>query len=173
MKVQTAAVKKAPSVIQDIENQHSEVIIPNKKYVKTLLEKLSDIKGNLGNMEYNHYKNGIQNILNDGDFDDPEEIIESVHELIKKYIYGSDTKVSSSDWNKLEKYIRDAGYSEVPVKAGDIITPYKTYFDRPIPAVGGTSNTIKQIQQKPFIITYEDNGQQEILKLCGKCTYYK
>lgn len=161
------SVQKAPVTAA------SRSIIPDEDYVRTLLEKLSEIKDNLGNPEYDYCRKAFQNILNNGDFDDGEEIIGAVHGTIKKYIYGSDTKVSASDWIALEKYIEEAGYVEIPVKVGDDITPYKSYFERPIPASGGAPNTIKQVQQKPFVLTYEDCGEKETIKLCGKCTYYK
>ena len=151
----------------------SKVIIPNKAYVEKLVSNLSTIKNHLGKWEYESYQKGLQQILRTDDFEDGEEIMNDVHELIKKYIYGSDTKVSIDDWQKLEQYIEQAGYIAVPVKAGDNITPYRSYFDRPIPASGGTPNTIKQIQLKPFALTYEDCGEKETLKLCGKCTYFK
>ena len=137
------------------------------------MSNLSTIKNHLGKWEYESYQKGLQQILRTDDFEDGEEIMNDVHELIKKYIYGSDTKVSIDDWQKLEQYIEQAGYIAVPVKAGDNITPYRSYFDRPISANGGTPNTIKQIQLKPFALTYEDCGEKETLKLCGKCTYFK
>ena len=177
-------------ILEDLESRYSEcfqsqeessieatisedVVIPDETYVEKLLYNLSTIKNHLGDWEYESYQKKLQNILQDGDFEDGEEIMNDVHELIKKYIYRSDTKVSSDDWQKLEQYIEQAGYVAVPVKAGDNITPYRSYFDRPIPASGGTPNTIKQIQLKPFALTYEDCGEKETLKLCGKCTYFK
>ena len=151
----------------------SKVIIPDKAYVKKLLSNLLTVKNSLGKWEYDCCQKGLQEILDNGDFDDGEEIMCAIHELIKKYIYGSDTKVSAEDWQNLEKYIDNAGYVAVPVKAGDSVSPYKLYFDRPIPAAGGVAGTIKQIQQRPFTLTYEDCGEKDTLKLCGKCTYFK
>ena len=151
----------------------TRTLVPNESYVRRLLTNLSNIEGHLGDYEFARCKKGFQNILNDGDFDDGEEIMDSVHSLINNYIYGSDSKVSQSDWVKLEKYLEDAGYEAVNVKSGDDIAPYRTLFDRPIPASGGTPNTIKQVQLCPYILTYEDCGVKETLKLCGKCTYYK
>ncbi len=149
-----------------------KIIIPDAEYVKMLISNLSMIKNELGVPEYRHYAEALHNLLDD-DFEDSEEIMGTVHGLIEKYIYGSDTKVSASSWTELEKYIISAGYVPVPVKAGDDVTKYRSYFSRPIPAAGGPENTIKQIQLQPYILTYEDNGEKETLKLCGKCTYYK
>lgn len=163
-------VATKPSVFKFVP---TNVITPDETYVKKLLSGLLKIKENLGSWEYKSCSDGLKKLLDEGDFEDGEEIMNAVHELIKKYIYGSDTKVSASDWDKLEKYIIDAGYSPVPVKAGDNIYHFRGYFDRPIPANGGTPDTIKQIQLKPFVLTYEDCGEKEELKLCGKCTYYK
>ena len=150
-----------------------KIVIPNESYVRKLSDNLMNLRDCLGSWEFNNCRKELEKLLNEGDFDDGEEIINFVHELIKKYIYGSDTKVSASQWEKLEKYIEDAGYIPVSVKAGDDIKLYKSYFDRPIQANGGIPNTIKQIQLKPFILTYEDCGKKETVKLCGKCTYYK
>ena len=151
----------------------NDAVIPDKTYVDKLLSGLHTIKDNLGKWEYDCCKKELQEISCNGDFDDAEEIMCAVHELIKKYIYGSDTKVSAEDWQNLEKYLESAGYVAVPLKAGDSVSPYKLYFDRPIPAAGGVSGTIKQIQQRPFTLTYEDCGEKDTLKLCGKCTYFK
>ena len=151
----------------------AKVIIPNQNYVRTLLSNLLSIQNCLGSVEYEHCQKKLQDILENGDFEDYEEIMSAVHEIIRKYIYESNTKVSAEEWKQLEKYIENAGYVAVPVKAGDIITPYRTYFERPIPASGGIVNTIKKIQLKPFVLFYEDSGEKEMVKLCGKCTYYK
>ncbi|MDE6832773.1 MAG: hypothetical protein K2J39_00780, partial [Ruminococcus sp.] len=159
--------------IKPPENKPSLIVVPDKKYIRKLIDNLNDIKGHLGEWEFQQYKKGLETLTDTGDFEDSEEIIFSVHELIKKYIYGSDTKVSLSDWEKLEKYIENAGYKPVPVRAGDNITSYKSYFERPIQAQGGVPDTIKQIQLKPFILTYEDDGETATIKLCGKCTYYR
>lgn len=167
---------KKENVCEDTDetNLPSDVIIPNKEYVKKIKKDLSKLTNVLGDFEFRKYDEGLENILKHGDFDDGEEIMSSIHELIKKYIYGSDTKVSSSDWKKLEKHLEKAGYISVEIKAGDDISDYKAYFERPIPANGGVSNTIKQIQLKPYTLRFFDGEQiREELKLCGKCTYYK
>ena len=177
-------------ILEDLESRYSEcfqsqeessiettisedVIIPNKAYVEKLVSNLSTIKNHFGDWEYKSYQKRLQQILREDDFEDGEEIMNAVHELIKKYIYGSDTKVSIGDWQKLEQYIEQAGYVAVSVKEGDNIKPYRSYFDRPIPASGGMPNTIKQIQQKPYSLKYRDGDEISELKLCGKCTYFK
>lgn len=175
----TPIPKSTTSVIPKIqkssvhEADYANVITPNEEYVEKLQQNVSEIKGHLGEWELKNYQEGLKKILTQGDFDDGEEIIGEIHELIKKYIYGSDTKVSATDWDILEKYIINAGYTPVPVKSGDDITPFKSYFDRPIPANGGIPNTIKQIQLRPFVLMYDDCGEKEEIKLCGKCTYYR
>lgn len=148
-------------------------IIPDERYVKRLISDLSDIENALGKYEYSKLKSGLQEILNNGDFEDAEEIMMDVHELIKKHVYGSDSKVDFSEWKVLEQYIRKAGYIAVSIQPGDSIEPFKTYFDRAIGADGGKKNTIKQIQLSPYTISYFDGEQSSDLKLCGKCTYYK
>ena len=165
----TPPIQKSPVRKADSAN----VITPNEEYVKRLQQNTSKIIGHIGEWELKSYQEGLKKILTQGDFDDGEEIMGAIHELIKKYIYGSDTKVSATDWIYLEKYVVCAGYTPVSVKPGDNISSFKSYFDRPIPADGGVSNTIKQIQLKPFVLTYEDCGEKDELKLCGKCTYYK
>ncbi|MDE6834911.1 MAG: hypothetical protein K2J39_11810 [Ruminococcus sp.] len=153
--------------------QDEDVVLPDRKYVEKLIEELWKIKNNFGDYEFEKCLKGLKEILEKDDFDDAEEIIFSVHELIEKYIYGSDTKVSASDWKKLENYIENAGYKPVPVKIGDDITPYKVYFNRPIVAKGGTVNKIRHIQLQPFVLKYMNDDTIETIKLCGKCTYYK
>ena len=147
-------------------------IIPDKKYVMGLISNLSLLKGNLGAVEYNCYEKELLELKDEGEFDDAEEIMTTVHELIEKYIYGSDTKVTVEAWKYLEKYIEKAGYKAVKIKPGDDVTPYRTYFSRPIAASGGIPNTVKNIQLQPYILTYRYGGTEETLKLCGKCTYY-
>ena len=167
---------KLEKVLEKIDetNLPSDVIIPDKEYVKKIKKELSNIMTVLENYDYNKIVNGMETILKEGDFDDADEIINSVHELIKKHIYGSDTKVSADQWKKCEKYLEKVGYIPIDVKAGDNISNYKIYFDRPIPANGGLTNTIKQIQLKPYKLKFFDGEQiREELKLCGKCTYYK
>ena len=169
----TVSVPSAKTVSQLPFALSAETVVPDRNYVKTLQSGLLSIRNDLGSAEYEHCRKKLQELLDNGDFDDYEEIMNEVHEIIKKYIYGSNTKVSAEEWKHLEKYIGNAGYVAVPVKAGDDITPYRTYFERPIAASGGVANTIKQIQLQPFVLFYEDSGEKEMVKLCGKCTYYK
>ena len=152
----------------------ADVVIPNKYYVGMLISCISELRIDGLEYELNHLEAGLKEIAETGDFDDAEEIMGQVHEMIKKYIYKSDTKVSSKDWQMIEKYIEKAGYLAVPVKSGDDISPYRTYFERPIGADGGKKNTIKQIQLKPYRLRFYDGVEVRAeLKLCGKCTYYK
>ena len=152
-----------------------EFVTPDRKYVsglaKTvglLMKNIADIKHELGKAQ-----DGLEKILSSGDFDDPEEIMNNVHEIIRKYIYGSDSKLNNSDWEKLERFLLQAGYKPVVVNVGDSIIPFRTYFDQPIAADGGQHDVIKSIQLKPFEIRYSDGEELITLKLCGKCTYYR
>ncbi len=150
------------------------IIIPDKSYVKRLIEELEYIRNRLGVREYNYCKGKLDEILNDGDFDDREEIMNAVHEVLKKYIYESDTKVKNADWKFLEEYLKRAGYEPVSVNAGDRIRDYAVYFEQQIPANDrGKAGTIKLISQRPYILKYYDGDSVEKLKLCGKCTVYK
>lgn len=147
-----------------------KTIDADKNYIESIIKNLENIKGTLPDMYYNKVYTKLQDILKNGDFNEPDDIMNSVHETIKKYVYNSSTKVSSEEWKQLEKFIKDCGYTEVDVKPGDDITPFRTYFERPISANNeGTPNTIKEIQLKPFVVKCEDS----LFKLCGKCTYYK
>lgn len=158
-----------------VEPLPDDVVIPDKKYVESLIDYLATIKINCNlNYEFEQLKKGLKDIIKRNDFDDAEEIMANVHELMRKHIYGSDTKVSAQDFAKLEKYLEKAGYTAVSVSEGDLITPYKRMFERPIQARGGVPNTIKQIQLKPYTLRFFDGEQiHSELKLCGKCTYYK
>ena len=147
-----------------------KTIDADKNYIESVIKNLENIKGTLPDIYYNKVYTKLQDILKNGDFDEPDDIMNSIHETIKKYVYNSSTKVSSEEWKQLEKFIKDCGYTEVDVKPGDDITPFRTYFERPISANNeGTPNTIKEIQLKPFVVKCEDS----LFKLCGKCTYYK
>ena len=148
-------------------------VVPDENYVRRLKQNLAFLNNRLGIMEYENCENTLDELLEDGDFDDAEEIMSTVHHMIEKYIYGSDSKVSAENWNYLEAYLRQAGYLPVPVKPGDAVSPYKVWFERQIPASGGTPGTIKQIQLLPYALFYQDNGETELLKLFGKCIYYK
>lgn len=156
------------------DEKHDNIIVPDKAYVKRLIDELVYLRGKLGTREYNYCMGKLKEILQDGDFDESEEIMSSVHEVLKKYIYESDTKVKNADWNFLEEYLKRAGYEPVPVKAGDRIRDYAVYFDNQIPASDiGKRGTIKLISRRPYILKYYDDGSVEELKLCGKCTVYK
>lgn len=147
------------------------VVVPDKEYVKSLLDNISVIKIDGWGIE--KFKENLTKLLDKGDFEDNEEIIMGVHDNIKKYIYEQETQFSDQEWEKLEEYIENAGYIPVSVKAGDDIRNYKLYFDRPIPADGGIPYTIKHIQLKPYILKFYDGEQvRDDLKLCGKCTYF-
>ena len=147
-----------------------KTIDADKNYIESIIKNLENIKGTLADMYYNKVYTKLQDILKNGDFNEPDDIMNSVHETIKKYVYNSSTKVSSEEWEQLKKFIKDCGYTEVDVRPGDDITPFRTYFERPISANNeGTPNTIKEIQLKPFVVKCEDS----LFKLCGKCTYYK
>lgn len=152
-----------------------QVVEPNQDYIKKLIRCASELTGNIYSLHYElgKFTQGLRDILHNSDFDDPEEIMGQVHELIGKYIYGSDTKVSAEDWKKMEEFLLISGYEALPVSEGDSIVPYRSYFERPIPVSGGTPNTIKHIQLKPYVLSYADSGEIETLHLCGKCTYYK
>lgn len=153
------------------------VVIPNKEYVKKLIRNLSGLKKKAVQFtgkypEYQKFEKGLYNVQEQGEFDDPEEIMTAVHGLIEKYIYGSDSKVSPTEWPALEEYIEQAGYSAVPISEGDDVRPYRLYFTRPISATGGTPYTVKQIQLKPYTLKFFDGDKTHEMKLCGKCTYY-
>lgn len=151
------------------------IINPTLDYVQSLIDGVTLLESNTSSISYElgKLKAGLLNVKKDGDFDDLEEIMNQIHDLIKKNVYDSDSKVSTDEWRFLEQFLLHSGYEPVPVKEGDSINPYRTYFERPIPATGGPADTIKQIQLIPFVLAYSDSGETEILKLCGKCTYYK
>ncbi len=176
-KQQNVPEKKAPvsrpQTVKTAETSQN-VVVPDEKYVKSLISGLVSLNGILGKREYDYCSEKLDEILQDGDFDDSEEIMQSVHEVLKKYIYQSDTKVKNADWKFLEEYLVKAGYEPVPVKAGDRVKDYAVYFENIIPSGSdGESGTIKLISQRPYVITYLDGGAKEQLKLCGKCTAYK
>lgn len=162
------------STVVEKEKKPDNIIVPDRAYVKRLVDELIFLRGKLGDREYKYCREKLNDILWNGDFDDSEEIMQAVHGALEKYIYGSDTKVKHPDWKFLEEYLVKAGYEPVPVKAGDRVKDYAVYFENIIPSGSdGESGTIKLISQKPYVITYLDGGAREQLKLCGKCTAYK
>ncbi|MBO5105229.1 MAG: hypothetical protein J6B74_09265 [Ruminococcus sp.] len=162
------------STVVEKEKKPDNIIVPDKAYVKRLVDKLTFLMGKLGDREYKYCREKLNDILWNGDFDDSEEIMQAVHGALEKYIYESDTKVKNADWKFLEEYLKRAGYEPVPVKVGDRINDYAVYFETVIPSNNmGKSGTIKSISQSPYIIRYYDDDSVEKIKLCGKCTVYK
>ncbi len=152
----------------------SDVVIPNEDYVKKLIENLDKLSDKLGDREYTRCKEDLNKVLDDGDFDDADDIMQVVHGALEKYIYKSDSKVSLDDWKYLEQYLMDAGYKPINANVGDSIKDYAKYFEHAIPASdSGISGTIKIITQRPYVIKYLADDNVEQLKLCGKCTIYK
>lgn len=159
------------------------VVMPDEKYVKKLIENLSELRKKAVQFvgihpEYQKFERGLYDLRDkiesdQGEFDNPEDIMTEVHELIEKYIYGSDSKVFTTEWPALEEYIEKAGYSAVQIHAGEDVRPYMTYFTRPISATGGIPFTVKQIQLKPYTLKFHDGDKIHEMKLCGKCTFYK
>ncbi len=150
-----------------------DYLVPNEQYVETLIEKLENLVDILGNREYTRCKEALNKVLDDGDFDDAEDIMLSVHEALEKYIYKSDNKVALSDWKYLEQYLMEAGYTPLDINVGDNIKKYAKCFESVIPTSGGVSGTIKNIFVKPYTLKYFDGDNVEELKLLGKCTVYK
>ena len=132
------------------------------------LSKIEEIDGI--KYELNKFKEGLSKLKYDKD--DPEDYNNALHQLIDKYIYSSDTRVSASDWSKIEGFLKAIGYKRLDIKPGQSITPYRTYFKQPIMAKTDDKSkdmTIKQVQQQPY--TKKVDGEE--YKLCGKCTYWK
>lgn len=150
-------------------------IMPDRNYVIKLLKMVEQLKNHIEGIKYELGKayDNLEKVIDSDDFDDPEDVMNAVHETIRKYIYESDSKVNNSDWAELEQFLILAGYKPVKVEAGDDIYPFRTYFNQPIAAEGGTQGTIKSIQLKPFELSYYNGDDVEKLKLCGKCTYYR
>ncbi|MDE6102564.1 MAG: hypothetical protein K2F73_06280, partial [Ruminococcus sp.] len=172
--LQKPVVQKKPVIQKTPVRKQENVIIPDETYVNRLIAELKHLNGILGAREYNYCMKKLEEILQDGDFDDSEDIMIAVHEALEKYIYRSDTKVRSADWKLLEEYLIKAGYEPVPVKKGDRISDYVVYFENVIPASDkGIKGTIRVISQKPYIITYIDGNEPQKMKLCGKCTVYQ
>jgi hypothetical protein len=150
-----------------------DYLVPNEQYVETLIEKLENLVDILGNREYTRCKEALNKVLDDGDFDDAEDIMLSVHEALEKYIYKSDTKVALSDWKYLEQYLMEAGYTPLDINVGDNIKDSVKWFEYIIHVSNGVSGTIKNIFVKPYTLKYFDGDNVEELKLLGKCTVYK
>lgn len=112
----------------------------------------------------------------DEDKIDKEDFVNNAHSIIEKYAYGADTYLSDSNFRKIEEELDKIGYKSIEAKVGDDISLSKTYWERPIRAKNPgdkESNTIKQIQQMPRVMKINIDGEDVILKLAGKCTYWE
>lgn len=107
---------------------------------------------------------------------DQEDFAINVHSILEKYVYGSDTYMSNSEWQRIERMLDRIGYKSIEAKVGDNISLSKTYWTRPIKAKNPgdkESNTIKQIQQMPRVMKINIDGDDVVMKLAGKCTYWE
>ena len=159
-----------------VRSLETGVIKPDRNYLVNLINAVKRLITTTKSINYelNALLRKLEDILRSDDFDDSEDIMNQVHRFIEKYIYGSDTKVSQDEWKHLDEFLKFAGYSPINVSPGDKIDHFKSFFERPIAASGGESQTIKHIQLKPYTLRFYDDDEKIIhLNLCGKCTYYR
>lgn len=126
--------------------------------------------------EFGKFKAGFEKAVNKYQNDhDKENLINAVHEAIKKYVYESDSKLGNEAWNKVASWLENIGYKSINAKPGHSINPIRAYFDRPIMVKTSDKSrdmTIKQVQLQPRVLKIKIDGETQTYKLGGKCTYH-
>lgn len=131
--------------------------------------------------EVSKFMSKLEKTIKNLNEDDLEDDFSNTYDDIKKYIYGLDTKVKNADWYIVCEFLEKIGFKKIPVKPGDDIKIFATYFEHQIPShdEGPRRGTIKIILQHPYMLKYVlaedlpwDGGHNEVT-LCGKATVYK
>lgn len=163
------------TIQQKTQTQQTDIII-NQDYMKYIIKEAEKLEDNIacGSKLSNELKSIKINADYD-EYDDIEDIIINLHQVIKKYAYDLDTRLSTWEWREVLAFIEKCGFHKVDVKIGDSIIPYRSYFERPIRSTDnrGIPNTIKSIQKIPMEAHFYDGFEQINIKLGGKCVYYK
>ena len=151
-------------------------ILPDEKYVRKLIseaEKLDVVYA--GNYRYGNLMNGLHNILDNGDFDDPEEIMSEVYSVFKEDVYNALKGVKPESVPFLEEYLVRSGFSKADVKVGDSLERTIDYWKDTFPAECSDiskNKCIKCIHEHPYDLYYICDNKENHLVLKGSCTYY-
>ncbi|HAJ97082.1 MAG TPA: hypothetical protein DCO72_05045 [Ruminococcus sp.] len=151
------------------------LIIPDENYINFLKENAGILEGALQERFYRNFIKTLDSVLDDGDFDDPEEIMCDVHGAVEKNIFDSFSRVKRDNIPVLDKFLKIAGYVPLNIGAGDNVLNCAEYFQQLFPEKPSNpnqKNLIKQINTQPYQLCYDNDGTPETLVLKGDCTYY-
>lgn len=124
------------------------------------------------------FSKGIQEVFDAYEKNpDEKKFVDDVHSLIKKHIYEPIRKVSldSRTWKRVEYNLDYIGYKSIGVKEGDDINLSKKYWKETyaIKTSGDhTPGTIRFIGRMPRVIKINIDGNDEVFRLDGVCSYY-
>ena len=151
------------------------VVLVNEDYILKLYQNTESLKGIISDRDYNGFCDKLNDIIDNDDYDDPEEVMSEIHNAIDKYIYGSFVKIASEKVKILKDYILKADYKK--------IGPFKTikngnarYYESMFPEMVNDAELdgkIKTINKEPYVITYLNDESEEEFVLRGSCVYYK
>lgn len=172
-------------IVNKMQANKSEAKKSNTSQVDDFIKTIQSTMGTLESAmeqnvsyEFGKFKSGFEKAVNEYQNDhDEDDLINAVHETIRKYVYESDSKVGigTEAWNKVESWLENIGYKSINAKPGDSLNPIRTYFRTPIPSatsVKSQNMTIKQVQLQPRALKIKIDGETVPFKLAGKCTYY-
>jgi hypothetical protein len=148
-------------------------------YFRSVMKNIDALEKNLDAHDFTRFKTECEKIKAkiDAHEYDAEKIMNNLHSIIEKYVYGSDTKLDSDNWKEVEKWLSRHEYYDHIYKPGDYlfkedIRNFKQLIPAPTdnPDDNGAIKTI--IQQPRTLSIYIDDKKKEFL-LAGKCTYWK
>lgn len=169
------AVQPAPPKPEYFVPPEQDVITPDENYVHFLKENAVMLEGALPDRFYKAFIKDLDEVLDEEDFDDPQEVMVAVHGTIQTNIFESFSRVKPDKKPVLEQFLQTAGYVPLNLKAGDNITTCTRFFQHMFPETSfhpEQEKLIKQIDIQPYRICYDDDGTTEELLLKGDCTYY-
>jgi hypothetical protein len=148
-------------------------------YFRSVMKNIDALEKNLDAHDFTRFKTECEKIKAkiDAHEYDAEKIMNNLHSIIEKYVYGSDTKLDSDNWKEVEKWLSEHEYYANAYEPGhhlfkSDIRNFKQLIPAPTdnPSDDGVIKTI--IQQPRTLSIYIDDKKKEFL-LAGKCTYWK
>lgn len=152
------------------------VIKVNKTYINKILDYSKELKSVIGEKDYTRFTAELNNVIDLDDFSDPEETMTTVHNATEKFIYGSFIKVAPEQIDYLRQFILKCGYKQVEISENASLTNMMRYFKDVFPVktdMKSKDSVICKVNRESYIITYDNDGDNEELLLKGSCDYYK
>lgn len=148
----------------------------NREYIESLETSLEKVKPVLLTADYNGMKKTLDKIIQDDEYDDPEEIMCTLHNKIEKHIYRSFSKVKTEQKIYISRFLEEAGYALVEVTEGSDAKLNAQYFEEMFPINTDDINLkgkISKVDNQPYEIAYYDDNNTEKMILGGICAFYK